>query len=255
MVEKELKKLSRAQLLEIMLEQSRELDRLRALCEERREQLRARAERAAGAESLAEACLAEYGLEACARQAADVYLQNVLRKLSERAEAAGLAEAWTAALTESESSAPEKEELSAPPEGEAVTASVPQPGDEETEEGFAQQPGEEARESGADVPEAEEVQASVLLSGDEAIEATEEGLAQQPDKGEETEQTETQQIAVSAQAAAAEPESGMPAQYEHLRRPRSRRRKKPPLLVRLRNRLLGAGGRSKTKERQAEHTG
>lgn len=77
MTDKELKKLSRVQLLELLLEQTRRADDLEQQLQNAREQLRSRSIQVEEAGSLAEAALELNGVFSAAQQAADQYLQNV----------------------------------------------------------------------------------------------------------------------------------------------------------------------------------
>ena len=79
MTDKELRKLKRADLLEIMVAQSKEIDRLKKELEETKEKLEARELMIAETGSIAEASLALYDVIGRAQQAADLYLENVKR--------------------------------------------------------------------------------------------------------------------------------------------------------------------------------
>lgn len=94
MTDKELHKLKRSELLEIMLEQSKEITRLKrqlALTEKR---LKNRELAIKEMGSIAEASLSLTQIFAEAQKAADLYLENVERICRERAEEHGEAEAW-----------------------------------------------------------------------------------------------------------------------------------------------------------------
>lgn len=80
MTEKELHKLKRAELLEMMLAQSREIDSLRARIEELEEKLADREIRIQESGSIAEAALKLNGIFEAAQAAADQYLENVRRQ-------------------------------------------------------------------------------------------------------------------------------------------------------------------------------
>lgn len=82
MTDRELKKLSRADLLELLLEESRENDRLREQLKTANEMLTSRMIKIDTAGSIAEAALALNGIFEAAEQAAEQYLENV-RRLSE----------------------------------------------------------------------------------------------------------------------------------------------------------------------------
>ena len=98
MTDNQLKKLNRAELLELLLEQSREIDRLQAELEETREALQERNLKIESCGSIAEAAAEVNSLFHAAQRAADMYLLNVQRICAEKAEAAGQAEAWETAL-------------------------------------------------------------------------------------------------------------------------------------------------------------
>lgn len=82
MTDKEVKKLNRAELLEVLLEQSREIERLRAENQELKIQLEDRRIQLASAGSIAEAALRLNGVFEAAQRAADEYLDNVCRLCS-----------------------------------------------------------------------------------------------------------------------------------------------------------------------------
>ena len=98
MTDKELKKLSRSELLELMLEQSREIDRLQAELEETREALQERNLKIESCGSIAEAAAEVNSLFHAAQRAADMYLLNVQRICAEKAEEAGKTEEWQSVL-------------------------------------------------------------------------------------------------------------------------------------------------------------
>lgn len=77
MTDKELHKLSRADLLELLLEQSREVERLEAELKEVREQLESRRIIEQKAGSIAKASLQLNGVFEAAQMAADQYVENV----------------------------------------------------------------------------------------------------------------------------------------------------------------------------------
>ena len=85
MTDKELRKLNRAELLEMLLELSRENDRLRSQLAQAGEQLTQRQLMLDEAGSLAEASLRVNGVFQAAQQAADQYLENI-RTLNDRHE-------------------------------------------------------------------------------------------------------------------------------------------------------------------------
>lgn len=84
MTNRELKKLSRVELLELLLEESRENERLRAQLEEANEKLHSRRIEMEDAGSIAEAALKLNGVFEAAQQAAEQYLENVRRLSEER---------------------------------------------------------------------------------------------------------------------------------------------------------------------------
>ncbi len=77
MTEKELAKLKRGELLEIMLAQSREIERLREELARTREELEDKQIRIQKAGNLAEASLALTRVFEEAQKAADLYLENI----------------------------------------------------------------------------------------------------------------------------------------------------------------------------------
>lgn len=79
MTDKEVRRLSRAELLEIMVDQGKEIDKLRAQLEEARQQLADRQIIIQEAGSLAEAALRLNGFFEAAQRAADQYLENIRR--------------------------------------------------------------------------------------------------------------------------------------------------------------------------------
>ena len=84
MTDRELRKLSRAELLELLLEESRENERLRAQLQEMNEKLADRAIRIERAGSIAEAALQLNGVFQAAEEAAAQYLENVRRLAGEQ---------------------------------------------------------------------------------------------------------------------------------------------------------------------------
>ncbi len=79
MTDKELKKLTRAELLEMLLIQSREKQQLEKELEEAKKNLEAREILIAESGSIAEAALKLNGVFEAAQKAADQYLENVKR--------------------------------------------------------------------------------------------------------------------------------------------------------------------------------
>lgn len=84
MTDKQLKKLTRTQLLELLLEQIQENDRLREENGKLQESLQSRALIMEEAGSVAEAALRLHGIFETAQAAADLYLENVKRMARER---------------------------------------------------------------------------------------------------------------------------------------------------------------------------
>lgn len=80
MTDKELRRLSRAELLQMLLDKTREADQLRKELEQTKAQLESREIRIQDAGSLAEASLKLSGVFEAAQQAADLYLENVGRQ-------------------------------------------------------------------------------------------------------------------------------------------------------------------------------
>ena len=107
MTDKQLRKLNRAELLELLLEQSREIDRLQEELTETREALQERNLKIESCGSIAEAASEVNSLFHAAQRAADMYLLNVQRICAEKAEEAGKAEEWEEALRVMQPGAPE----------------------------------------------------------------------------------------------------------------------------------------------------
>lgn len=85
MTDKELRKLTRAELLELLLAESKENRKLRAQIKELNEKLASREIEISNAGSLAEAALRLNGVFEAADQAARQYLENV-RRISEESD-------------------------------------------------------------------------------------------------------------------------------------------------------------------------
>ncbi len=85
MTDKELRKLSRAQLLELLLEQSREIDRLQREMDQTRKDLEDRTITINNCGSIAEASIAISQVFEEAQKAAEQYLENVKRVIDEKA--------------------------------------------------------------------------------------------------------------------------------------------------------------------------
>lgn len=75
--EKELRKLKRSDLLELMLVQSEEIDRLREELDRTKQQLEEKTIQIQQAGSIAEAAVQISGLLNAAQEAADIYLQSI----------------------------------------------------------------------------------------------------------------------------------------------------------------------------------
>lgn len=80
MTDKELKKMSRAELLEIMVAQGKEIDRLKAELEAVKKQLEDKQIKIAESGSIAEAALKLNGIFEAAQKAADQYVENIRHK-------------------------------------------------------------------------------------------------------------------------------------------------------------------------------
>ena len=86
MTDQELRKLSRADLLELLLEQSKENERLREQLRQAEEQLADRKIEIETAGSIAQAALQQNGVFEAAQKAADQYLENIQRLAEEAAQ-------------------------------------------------------------------------------------------------------------------------------------------------------------------------
>ncbi len=80
MTDKELKKLSRAELLEMLIAQSKEVDSLKKQLQEANEKLEDRRIMIANSGSIAEAALHLNGVFEVAQNAAEQYLENIKRQ-------------------------------------------------------------------------------------------------------------------------------------------------------------------------------
>ena len=124
MTDKELRKLSRSELLELMLAQSQEIDRLQAELQETKDALQERNIKIENCGSIAEAATEVNSLFRAAQRAADMYLINVQRICAEKAEEAGKTEEWERTLRKMEplpAAAPA--EIAQPEETESKTGS------------------------------------------------------------------------------------------------------------------------------------
>ena len=88
MTDKQLKKLKKVELLELMLTQSREIDRLKEELEETKKQLASKQLLIGNCGSIAEAALAINHVFEDAQKAADLYLENVMNLTKEQTEQA-----------------------------------------------------------------------------------------------------------------------------------------------------------------------
>ncbi len=80
MTEKELKKLTRMELLEMLIDQSREVERLRGELEAAKKELEEKQIKIERSGSIAQAALALSGVFEKAQEAADLYLANIKLK-------------------------------------------------------------------------------------------------------------------------------------------------------------------------------
>ena len=78
MTDKNLKKLSRAQLLEILVQQAERIDELEEELDRTKEELESRRIKLEKAGSIAEAALLISGVFEDAQRAADIYLRNIM---------------------------------------------------------------------------------------------------------------------------------------------------------------------------------
>lgn len=79
MTDRELKKLSRAELLELLLQETQENERLRKQLDKAQTLMKSKIIKIENAGSIAEAALALNGVFEAAQKAADQYLENVRR--------------------------------------------------------------------------------------------------------------------------------------------------------------------------------
>ena len=84
MTDRELKKLSRAELLELLLQETQENERLRKQLDKAQTLMESKIIRIENAGSIAEAALALNGVFEAAQKAADQYLENVRRMAEAR---------------------------------------------------------------------------------------------------------------------------------------------------------------------------
>ena len=129
MTDKELRKLTRSELLELMLEQSREIDRLQEELEETREALQERNLKIESCGSIAEAAAEVNSLFHAAQRAADMYLLNVQRICAEKAQEAGKSEEWQNVL-KGKDPVKEKNVIAADPVGSEAAAENEEAADE-----------------------------------------------------------------------------------------------------------------------------
>ena len=83
--EKELRKLKRIELLELMVRQGKEIDRLKAENDSLKEQLESRELQVKNAGSIAEAAMQIYRVAENAQKAVDLYVENAKRLADQRA--------------------------------------------------------------------------------------------------------------------------------------------------------------------------
>ena len=83
MTDRKLKKMNRRELLELLVEQERELERLQEMLREVEERTQSREIRISKAGSIAEAALMLNGVFEAAQAAADQYLDNIRREHAE----------------------------------------------------------------------------------------------------------------------------------------------------------------------------
>lgn len=100
MTDKELHRLKRSELLEMMLEQSREIDRLREQIAHMEKQLKSRELIMRKAGSIAEASLAINHVFADAQKAADLYVENIERICRKWASQKGAETEWDTLVQE-----------------------------------------------------------------------------------------------------------------------------------------------------------
>ena len=105
MEDRRLRKLTREELLELMLEQSKEIDRLTEELDSVRKKLEGRELKISKTGSLAEASAAVNSFMETAQATADQYLENIRRICGEKAAAAGKTEEWNRVLREIEGQA------------------------------------------------------------------------------------------------------------------------------------------------------
>ena len=178
MTDKELRRLRRDELLEILLGQQKEIDRLTAALAEAEKKLEDREIKIMNAGSIAEASLALTEVFAQAQRAADLYIDNIRRRTgavvepeAETADAAALAAAAETAETEASEETPAGENQAT---AEAEAAAV-------TEEAVAETAVETALETAdAEVREAETAVENEQTEGEKAQDKT----ADAPEGGE-----------------------------------------------------------------------
>ena len=86
MTDKELRKLTRGELLELLLVQSKEIDRLNGALEQLQEQVQQREIKLAQVGNIAEAALQLNGVFEAAQAAADQYLQTIMNPIGDTQE-------------------------------------------------------------------------------------------------------------------------------------------------------------------------
>ena len=124
MTDKELHRLRRDELLEILLSQQKEIDRLTAALAEAEKKLADREITIMNAGSIAEASLALTDIFAEAQRAADLYIENIRRRTATADEEVPEQKAEEAAAAEAPAEVPEEI-----PEEDAPAADMPEGGE------------------------------------------------------------------------------------------------------------------------------
>ena len=121
MTDRELRKLGKAELMELLLEQSEEIARLRKQLAEREAALYDRELRLQRAGSIAAASLTLSNVFEAAQAAADLYLENVKRLCGETALTQGFSAEWNKFLKQQEAEAAPETETAAETETTSET--------------------------------------------------------------------------------------------------------------------------------------
>ena len=138
MTDRELRKLGKAELMELLLEQSEEIARLRKQLAEREAALTDRELKLQRAGSIATASLTLTNVFEAAQAAADLYLENVKRLCGETALTQGFSAEWNEYLKQQETAAGPETEATAETEAAPETETAA-----ETETGTDRQEGSE----------------------------------------------------------------------------------------------------------------